>query len=48
MNLGMLLDMAADGLADRVALGRGADGISFAELRTRAPPGGRLSGRLRR
>lgn len=36
MNLGMLLDMAADGLADRIALGRVADGISFGELRTRA------------
>lgn len=36
MNLGMLLDMAADGLGERVALGRTADGISFGELRTRA------------
>ena len=36
MNLGMLLDMAADGLADRVALGGSADGITFEELRTRA------------
>lgn len=32
----MLLDMAADGLGDRVALGRASDGISFEGLRTRA------------
>jgi acyl-CoA synthetase (AMP-forming)/AMP-acid ligase II len=36
MNLGMLLDMAAEGFADRIALGRGDGGISFGELRTRA------------
>lgn len=32
MHLGMLLEMAADGLADRVALGPRVGGLSFAEL----------------
>jgi acyl-CoA synthetase (AMP-forming)/AMP-acid ligase II len=36
MNLGMLLDMAADGHADRIALGGRRDGVGFAELRRRA------------
>ncbi|SNQ46854.1 Acyl-CoA synthetase (AMP-forming)/AMP-acid ligase II [Frankia canadensis] len=36
MHLGMLLEMAADGLADRTALGPAADGPSFAELGRRA------------
>jgi len=36
MNLGMLLEMAAEGLADRVALGRCADGVTFAEFGLRA------------
>jgi acyl-CoA synthetase (AMP-forming)/AMP-acid ligase II len=36
VNLGLLLDMVADGLADRVALGGLADGVSFAELKVRA------------
>ncbi|MCK9895319.1 class I adenylate-forming enzyme family protein [Frankia sp. AgB32] len=36
MHLGMLLDMAADGMADRVALGPLADGLTFAELARRA------------
>ena len=32
MHLAMLLEMAADGMGDRVALGRRAGGLSFAEL----------------
>ncbi|CAO5169583.1 putative O-succinylbenzoate--CoA ligase (OSB-CoA synthetase) (O-succinylbenzoyl-CoA synthetase) [Frankia sp. AiPs1] len=36
MHLGMLLEMAADGMADRVALGPKASGITFAELANRA------------
>src|SRR5688572_33025734 len=32
MNLSMLLDMAADGLGDRVAFGGHGDGLPFAEL----------------
>ncbi|CAO5243245.1 class I adenylate-forming enzyme family protein [Frankia sp. AgKG'84/4] len=36
MHLGMLLDMAADGMADRVALGPQADGLTFAEMASRA------------
>jgi fatty-acyl-CoA synthase len=32
MNIGMLLDMATDGLSDRVALGSRAGGMTFAEL----------------
>ena len=33
MNVAMLLDMAADGLGERVAFGSRADGISYARLR---------------
>ncbi|MGO9029929.1 MAG: class I adenylate-forming enzyme family protein [Acidimicrobiales bacterium] len=36
MHVGMLLQMAADGMGDRVALGRVSDGITMAELATRA------------
>ncbi|MCM3921008.1 AMP-binding protein [Frankia sp. AiPs1] len=36
MHLGMLLEMAADGMADRVALGPLASGLTFAELASRA------------
>jgi acyl-CoA synthetase (AMP-forming)/AMP-acid ligase II len=36
MHLAMLLEMAADGLGDRVLLGTSGDGISAAELATRA------------
>ncbi|MCM3886481.1 class I adenylate-forming enzyme family protein [Frankia sp. R82] len=36
MHLGMLLEMAADGMADRVALGPKASGVTFAELAHRA------------
>ena len=36
MNVAMLLDMAADGLGDRVALGSRGDGMTFAVLRERA------------
>lgn len=36
MNIGMLLDMASDGLSDRVALGSRAGGMTFAELGERA------------
>src|SRR4051794_20685597 len=33
MNLGMLLDLAADGLGDRIAIGSRADGFSYARIR---------------
>ena len=36
MNLAMLLEMAADGLGDRVAVGPKADGTTFEELLTRS------------
>lgn len=36
MHLGMLLEMAADGLADRVALGPRSGGVTFAQLGDRA------------
>jgi acyl-CoA synthetase (AMP-forming)/AMP-acid ligase II len=39
MNLGMLLDMAADGFGDRVVIGRRADGITAAGLYARAATG---------
>ena len=39
MHTTLLLDMAADAAPDRVALGRVADGVSFAELRRRAHAG---------
>jgi acyl-CoA synthetase (AMP-forming)/AMP-acid ligase II len=40
VNLSMLLDMAADGMADRIAIG-GASGTTFAELHRRATAGAR-------
>ena len=36
MNLSMLLEMAADGLGDRIAVGRRSGGITYAELLDRA------------
>jgi acyl-CoA synthetase (AMP-forming)/AMP-acid ligase II len=36
MNIAMLLDMAADGLGDRVAFGSRADGMTFSALRGHA------------
>src|SRR3954470_1944233 len=33
VNLGMLLDLAADGLGDRIAFGSRADGLSYARIR---------------
>src|SRR5437868_3737038 len=36
MHLGMLLDMAADGMSDRVALGSLTGGLTFAELADRS------------
>jgi fatty-acyl-CoA synthase len=36
MELSMLLEMAAEGCPDRVAVGRSADGLTYAELLTRA------------
>jgi acyl-CoA synthetase (AMP-forming)/AMP-acid ligase II len=36
MHLGMLLEMAVDGMAERVALGPRADGLTFAEFGARA------------
>jgi acyl-CoA synthetase (AMP-forming)/AMP-acid ligase II len=39
MNLGMLLDMAADGVGDRVVIGRRADGLTATQLRTMALAG---------
>jgi len=36
MNIAMLLEMAADGLDDRVAIGPSSGGLTFAELRERA------------
>ncbi len=45
MNVAMLLDMAADGLADRIAFGARHDGISFARMRDHATAiGARLAG----
>jgi acyl-CoA synthetase (AMP-forming)/AMP-acid ligase II len=41
MNLSLLLDMAADGLADRVLVGRRADGLTGADLRRRSIGGAR-------
>ncbi|MFE9328071.1 class I adenylate-forming enzyme family protein [Nocardia sp. NPDC052278] len=39
MGIELILDMAGDGLADRVALGRQTDGLTYADL-TRAADGG--------
>ncbi len=39
MHTALLLDMAADAAPDRVALGRRADGLTFAEVRRRARHG---------
>jgi acyl-CoA synthetase (AMP-forming)/AMP-acid ligase II len=39
MNLGMLLDMAADGFGDRVVIGRRTDGLTAAQLRAMALTG---------
>ena len=36
MNLAMLLDMAADGLGDRVAIGSRSDGLTYDGLRRAA------------
>lgn len=36
MHLGMLLDMAAEGMPDRLAVGSRSDGITYAELAVRA------------
>jgi acyl-CoA synthetase (AMP-forming)/AMP-acid ligase II len=41
MNLSLLLDMAADGLADRVLVGRRSDGLTGAELHRRSVGGAR-------
>jgi acyl-CoA synthetase (AMP-forming)/AMP-acid ligase II len=40
MNLAMILDMAADGFGDRVAVGSRAGGLTYAELRQAARAGG--------
>lgn len=45
MNLSLLLDMAADGLADRTLVGRRADGLTGSELRRRSIGGARALGR---
>jgi acyl-CoA synthetase (AMP-forming)/AMP-acid ligase II len=46
VHLGMLLQMAADGMADRVAIGSRADGTTMAEVATRAQRvGAALAGR---
>ena len=42
MNTAMLLEMAADGMGDRVAVGRRADGLTYAELLARARRGAAL------
>src|ERR1700730_2947192 len=39
MNLAMILDMAADGLGDRVAVGSRGGGLTYAELRQAARAG---------
>jgi len=39
MHTALLLEMAADGLQDRIALGSRDGGVSFAELGTRARAG---------
>ncbi len=36
MNVAMILEMAADALADRIAVGGGADGMSYGQLRVSA------------
>ena len=36
MNLTLLLDMIADTVGDRVAVGSRSDGLTYADLRTRA------------
>jgi acyl-CoA synthetase (AMP-forming)/AMP-acid ligase II len=43
MNVTMLLDMAADGLADRMLVGRRSEGLTAAELRRRAVGGASLA-----
>ena len=42
MHLGMLLQMAADGMGERTALGTRADGITMADLATRARRAGTI------
>src|SRR5690349_20728245 len=45
MELSMLLEMAAEGCPDRVAVGRSADGLTYAQLLARARSlGARLAG----
>src|SRR5438067_21662 len=47
MNVGMLLDLAADGLGDRIAFGSRTDGLSYARIRdlaSAAAPGLAASG----
>ncbi|HET6835052.1 MAG TPA: class I adenylate-forming enzyme family protein [Acidimicrobiales bacterium] len=39
MNIGMLLELAAEGMPDRIAVGTAADGISYAQLLERARRG---------
>jgi acyl-CoA synthetase (AMP-forming)/AMP-acid ligase II len=39
LNIGMLLELAAEGMPDRIAVGTGADGISYAQLLERARRG---------
>jgi acyl-CoA synthetase (AMP-forming)/AMP-acid ligase II len=36
MNIGMLLELAAEGMPDRVAVGSRADGVSYRQLLERA------------
>lgn len=45
MHLGMLLQMAADGMGDRIALGSLADGMTMADLADRACAGHGAAGR---
>jgi acyl-CoA synthetase (AMP-forming)/AMP-acid ligase II len=42
MNIGLLLDMAADGFGDRVVIGPRESGITAAQLRTMADAGGEV------
>ncbi len=46
MHVGMVLEMAADGLGDRVAFGSLDDGVTFAELGVRARRAGTLFGQM--
>ena len=39
MNIGMLLELAAEGMPDRISVGSRADGVSYGQLLERARRG---------